>query len=270
MNKNWKLSEITFLTENYPILGLHYCVNQLKRSAISVGGMVQRLHLHKINAAKYSQIQNIDTPQSVYILGLLWADGCYNKYYVGLSTSVNDTKEITHIIAQTGEWKKYYRKGRLRNNKIFQDSVDYKIHSKDLAKWFVLIDFDKKSTIAPLKLLKQIPKKYLHYFYLGLIDGDGCFYHSADGYRHQFSIASTINQDWGHMIQLCQMLNIKKYSILRQMIYNNKTKKENKYSMFRITNKKDINTLGKFIYKSYYINNIGLSRKFLKYQEIIQ
>ena len=64
------------------------------------------------------------------------------------------------------------------------------------------------------------------------------------------------------MENLSIYLKINKYSIKRQL-----TKRGN-YSQFKITNKSDILKLGNYIYQNY--DNIGLERKFNKYQDIIR
>jgi hypothetical protein len=167
-----------------------------------VAGMLNVLHLHKQKHNTSSLLQNMNSPENIYILGLLWADGSCSKYNITLSISIPDTEEITPIIQKTGEWNLDYRKGRFRNNKKFKDSIEYRLQNKDIITNFRHYLFNLKSTTAPLKLLKQIPKNLLHYFYLGLFDGDGNFYHSIEGYHHQFSITSTINQDWNISTQI--------------------------------------------------------------------
>jgi hypothetical protein len=76
------------------------------------------------------------------------------------------------------------------------------------------------------------------------------------------SISSSYNQDWIYVETLFNELNIK-YSI-------KKIKREkSSYSIIRITNKKGIKNFGDYIYENYEIDKIGLSRKYEKYQQII-
>ena len=82
--------------------------------------------------------------------------------------------EIESTIMKTGNWNKYYIKGRLKNNTICKDSILYRIGFKKLYNIFKEYDYDIKSTISPYKILNSIPKELKHYFFLGLIDGDGC------------------------------------------------------------------------------------------------
>ena len=102
-----------------------------------------------------------------------------------------------------------------------------------------------------------------HYFFLGLIDGDGCFYINKKQYTYQFILSSTYDQDWSYMINLCEKLNISKYRI------DHKKNKNNQSSSFRICRKNDIKILGYYIYQNFFLDQIGLKRKNEKFNEII-
>lgn len=200
----------------------------------------------------------------------MWADGSYNKYSISLSTSIEDASEIDTIIQQTGEWHKYNVKGRYRNGKKFKDSIEYRINSADLSQWFNNFDYQQKSTVAPTKILNILPNNLRHFFYLGVSDGDGCFYYHKKRSIHQFNIASTFDQDWSYMIQLCNDLGISKYNINHQRKINKKSGKLNSSSCFRITNKPDIQKIGGYLYQQYMITPLGLKRKLNKYMEMMQ
>ena len=73
--------------------------------------------------------------------------------------------------------------------------------------------------------------------------------------------AGTYEQDWSFIVNLCNELNID-YSIDRRIV------KKGKYSHFRVNKKNDVKVLLDFIYSEY--SNIGFSRKFKKYQEVIK
>jgi len=106
--------------------------------------------------------------------------------------------------------------------------------------------------------------KLKHYWFRGLIDGDGCFYYykpKLGSTLRQFALASTYEQDWGYFESLCDELQIN-YKIKR----NKNLKSSSSY--LRITNKDGIIKLGEYIYKNY--DNIGLDRKYKKFKTITQ
>jgi hypothetical protein len=109
--------------------------------------------------------------------------------------------------------------------------------------------------------LSKIPNELKHYFFRGLIDGDGSFYFKD--YTRQFALTSSYEQDWDYFERLCEYLGIK-YKIKRVINFNKKTKKENKSSVLRILGK-EIIKLGEYIYKG---DDFGLSRKINKYKKI--
>jgi hypothetical protein len=270
MYRIWNTDEEAFLKNNYSQLGATKCAEILQKDRSKVVSKVLRLKLHKNVTICNAAIKKIDTPESAYILGLLWADGSYHKHYITLSTSIEDAKEIEPTIQKTGEWHKYERIGRLRNGKKSKNSIEYKIYSIDLGKWFDDFDYHQKSITSPTKILNAMPYNLRHYFYLGVTDGDGCFYYHKKRSIRQFNIASTFDQDWSYMVQLCNSLYISKYSIKRQRKINKKSGKLNSSSSFRITNKLDIQKIGSYLYQGYLINPIGLKRKLNKYTEMMQ
>ena len=153
----------------------------------------------------------------------MWADGnisnSRNNYNIRIEANYNDMVEIENIIMKTGNWTKYTIKGRMGNN----DILCYKIGFKKLYNIFREYGYDKKSEISPFKILELIPDNIRHYFFLGLIDGDGCFYINKKQYTYQFILVSTYEQDWTYMKNLCNNLNISKYRIDKK---KNKPKKK--------------------------------------------
>jgi hypothetical protein len=125
-------------------------------------------------------------------------------------------------------------------------------------------DYDKKSYTSANKILSKIPNEIKHYWFRGLIDGDGCFYHytpKKGSTLRQFVLTSTYEQDWTYFENLCKELEIK-YTIKR--IKNIKSAS----SVIRITNKKGIKKLGEYIYQNFKKDSIGLIRKFNKFKLI--
>lgn len=98
----------------------------------------------------------------------------------------------------------------------------------------------------------------IRYFIRGVLDGDGCIYFKNG--CTQIYIASTYIQNWNYLIKLMDGLSVK-YSIRR--IKN----KNSSYSLFYIGGVRNSLKFIDWIYKDY--DNIGLSRKYKKYTEIL-
>ena len=181
MNHKWQENEIYFLIQNYPNFGLNYCIDKLNLSKQAIKSKIcsLKLNIEIEDKTDISIFKNINNKESSYILGLLWADGNINNnfrnYEVGISANKEDMLEIEDTIMKTGNWKKYNIKGKLRNN-ICKDTICYKIRFKKLYNIFKDYEYEQKSNISPTKLLSKIPDKLQHYFFLGIVDGDGCFY----------------------------------------------------------------------------------------------
>jgi len=198
------------------------------------------------------------TSESVYILGLLWADGYINKKSNAISIECNreDIDFFYPIFKETGEYNLYYRH---RKNRKEQGIIN--CSSYELSNFLKDNDYLEKSLLSPNKILSKIPENLIHYFYLGWSDGDGCFYYNTKKTLIQFIISGSYEQDWSSLINICKKLEIN-YKVDRFM-----TNKNHKYSRFLIHRNEDILNFGNFIYSG---KNLGLSRKFEKFFEIKQ
>lgn len=196
------------------------------------------------------------TPEFVYILGLLWADGYVDKKSnrVSIECVKDDIDYFFPIFKTTGNFNLTERQ---RPNRRIQGTISKS--SLELSTFLKENDYDSKSLLSPNKILNKIPKNLIHYFYLGWSDGDGCFYYSKTKKIIQFIISGAYDQDWGSLITICNELKIQ-YRIDRFI-----TKKNHKYSRFLINKNEDILIFGKFIYEN---TLIGLPRKKEKYNVI--
>lgn len=193
----------------------------------------------------------------VYFLGYLWADGFIDRRRTILEIIEEDALMIINNIKDI-EFLNIKIMRRHRKNRKPQVSIffcDCKFYDNFQSKYFI-----DKSSKAPIDLINAIPDDLRRYFFLGLIDGDGCFY-----YKHpirQFIISSTYEQDWSHMEKIFKDLNIVQYEIRK--IEN---KNGNKSSIIRIKKYQEIEKLYKYLYPNGY--EIGLKRKFNKCKLIV-
>ena len=123
-------------------------------------------------------------------------------------------------------------------------------------------DYLEKSYKSPNKIISKIPAYLISYFFLGIVDGDGCFYFNKKNYIRHFVITSTLEQDWTSIEQILLDIGVS-FKIIKR---DSKTK----YSQIRVTNKSGISKIGNFIYSGIETDNIGLRRKFEKYLTIVE
>jgi hypothetical protein len=283
MKKNtWTDEELEFLKLNYPKYGVNYCINELGYTKSKIQNKTHELKIKLLPIIKSTILSkpttkcninpelfyNISTKEISYLLGLIWADGFLNPSKNGKNSNLGFTmvKEDIDIIKPTleliGKWNYYERKQTVET---WKSSINVITNNKRILNFLLDHDFDKKSYISADKILSKIPDDLKHYFFRGLIDGDGCFYHyrpEKGSTLRQFTLASSYEQDWSYFEELCKEKNIK-YNIKRTI------GKKSSSSVIRITNKDGILKLGEYIYKDFQEDNIGLVRKYEKYKLII-
>lgn len=201
--------------------------------------------------------KEIISNELAYILGYLWADASISKKYN--SVILECVKEdIDEVLPLFNIFPKLKLSGRKRENRKDQSSISISI--KEFTDFLRDMDYLDKSFKSPDKILDIIGNDKMNFFYRGVSDGDGCFYHSEDFITTQYVISGAYNQDWKYMVDLCRLLSIEKYTIDRI-----KNENGHKHSRFRIVNKKDILTLGNFLYGG---QSFGLLRKKNKFYDI--
>lgn len=261
----WCESDLNFLSVNYEKMGVSYCCKKLemnKRRVVSKANELglktnkrERYENKNKKTVKYNLFEDEFTKESVYILGLLWADGHINVD--DKSTMINcvesDINDVIETFLKTGDWyisksiKKYHNGHEVKNQK--------KLYTSTWGLFNILkkYGFINKSHGSPMVMINKIPKHLLKYWFRGFLDGDGCVRDKS------IVFASGYEQDWGFMVNLTKFLGIS-YGI-----YRNKTKLGG-YSHFSIHRKNDIIIFGEYIYSDY--DNIGFKRKNKKYSDI--
>jgi hypothetical protein len=278
----WRKEEDLWLKSNYSKMGSLECSKILRKTKSSIENRVFKLNLKlspdlkskifsknpeacNVNPNRFYQI---NTKEIAYLLGLIWSDGHLNSsknrrnFNIGFTMVTEDFKIIKEVIMKTGKWNHY-----IKNHKTstWKPSSLVVTNNKRIYDFLVEHDFNKKSYLSADKILSKIPNEQKHYFFRGLIDGDGCFYHykpDKGSTLRQFAITSTYEQDWLYFENLCKNLDIK-YTIKRIKGIKSSS------SCLRITNKGGIQKLGEFIYNGYNEDSMGLQRKYDKYIEII-
>lgn len=278
MIKKYTLEEIEFIKQNYANMGPTKCSIILKRKPQNIGQKARKLGLktNKETKSKICSIRrtkliddyevktenfvNIKDPIYAYILGLLWGDGYiqYNQKHNGVlfTTTYPDANYFTKIFLSTGPWNIY---DRIHKNKNWKKSCTLHTSNKFLAKYLFDYDYKSKSNMSADKILQQIPKQFHKYWFLGLLDADGCIYFEK-GKKHNVSISSSINQDWNFIEQFLKELGVK-YNISKR----SPNKKGHSSSAIYINNRIDCLKLLNYLYNDIQNNQIGLPRKYNKY-----
>lgn len=272
MNKKWTQEETDFIKENYPNFGGKICAEKLERS---IGSIHNKCHLLKIKPSvdalrkinrdaqlKYNenrlntdfnvnveQFINIQTPEVAYFLGFLWADGYIVRQEVRLSILTVDMNAIKPALDKIGKWN-YNERVRNGGKPICTAFTN----NKKLFDFLVDNDFKIKSGASADKILNKIPLHLKHYFFRGLVDGDGHIN------KNGIFISSCYKQNWKYVIDVSNELFIKSY--VYQSSYENSS-----------SSKLEMNGLngvgfGDYIYKNIETDNIGLPRKFESYLKL--
>ena len=203
--------------------------------------------------------------ENVYLLGLLWADGCVRKnktggFFASYESNLNDFNEIKPMLLKLG-FGCFQERQRLRDGKLFgRRQGSFSTGKQDFCKWLFDNGFNEKSTIAPSKILSIIPKGFRYLFWRGYFDGDGCLYL---GQKNELAFWSTINQDWSEIKNLFNELKLENHSVYA---YERKDRKHCS-SMIRTGIAEDVLKFCNYIYKNY--DGIGFSRKYQKYKDFL-
>lgn len=285
--KRWSQQEIDFLNKNYSQNGTAFCSENLNRDRKSVQKKASKLKLYvekeviknlRSSTVKESWNKRTDSENnlskilkiplenftgnenSLYFMGYLWGDGSIIHKGVGRENSLRleivkeDALDIFDKMNSLINWNIYTRKRTGR-----REMMSFTITNRILTEHFLTLGYGQKSLIAP-KFLEDIPIPKRRHFYMGLSDADGCWYFNKKNKCYQYTISSTFDQDWKHITDLFDHLEIK-YSIRRRK-QNRKDLSTTKSSSVVVSNRNDVIKLGEYLYTDCFI---GLRRKHEKY-----
>lgn len=268
----WLDYDLDFLKNNYKKHGVDYCVRKLNMDRRRIISKANSMGLktdiiiksESKNKPKVNHIlfKNKFTKESVYLLGLLWADGHIREENKTTSISCvqSDIEEVIPVFIKTGKWliskplKKYFKGNEVKTQK--------KIHTTTWGLFETLEEYGflDKSTGCPIEMLNKIPNELKKYWYRGFLDGDGCI-RLGKKYGSSIVFSGPYKQNWKFLEELANLLNIH-FSIDRRMV------KLGGYSYFTIYRKNDVKILGDYLYSDY--DGIGFSRKYKKYLDICE
>ena len=271
-------TDIEFIRQNYQTLGGTDCAKQLNRSrtAIMLNAKAMGLsltHEHRSNIMKRKLDKPFDkrnvnpTPfiipeqmkeVNAYLLGFIWADGhvFFRNSACGISARfvTDDSYDILPLFQQTGKWSVYTQQPiGCRECKCPSTN------NRPLAEFLDSMDYITKSSAPATKILNFIPENLRRYWWMGCMDGDGCFSIGKKG--QEIGIHSSYEQDWTHFEQLAKQLNIK-YHLERRIA------KRGKSSAIRIVKKESCSKFIHYLYPNSY--EFGLKRKHKKAMDMLE
>jgi hypothetical protein len=267
----WSGDEIKVLRSCYPKGGIVECLSKLdkneksiKYKAYSMGiyldpktksniytnSMLNRESIKTQDDFKirHEDLRNLKDNLVVYFLGFMWADGCIRSNRIFMTLIKEDMlNSLEEILPKYGEWN-------FRNDKTKYRS--FNVYCKPYFDWLCGYDFHEKSSIPPTKLMDNLPKENLRYFFRGFLDGDGSFPLNKKTGNVSFSVTGPYGYDWSFFTNVLDELLVK-YTI------RNVCKEYSKFSEVRVNKKNDILKISKFLYGDEW-DGIGLKRKYDK------
>lgn len=186
----WTDIEIQWLKDNYPLKGKEFCANYLNVSEMQIHGQVCNLglSLNKETRSLLAQTKNIQnkskeyikfgndfenfvSPEHVYLLGFLFADGYLvndskkkSRNRIVMNIAKSDGDNIKHIFEKTGKWN---IKNLKRQRKNWKDLISFNISNYILRQFLEKHEYSSNNYGSPNKLLSLIPKNLIHFWYLG-------------------------------------------------------------------------------------------------------
>ena len=265
-----KLHELEkeYILENYPKFGLKTVCEKLNRSAGTISKFAKEKNLviskdklpsteapdFLVNLNFYSIFEDGMTKELAYFLGFFWADGTINK---GTSLVIEVTKEDGQELKENFQ-ELFPFSESFRERAGRKPQMTFRVCDHEVGKLLTTLGKYPKSTEGHEKIYKYINNEDLWiYFLRGLIDGDGNFYINEKEKYGQFTLASSIGQDWNFLLE-----NLKKFNPNNSQT----TKTSRNSSILRITGRENI--LQFIEYLQYDKIKIGLTRKQEKALEI--
>lgn len=258
--------EKEYILKNYSLFGPKLVANELGRSQSTIINFAKKNNLEIDKENKLTEFDlpkfnyNLDfskcfdniTKELAYWLGFFWADG-YIKGNVLIIEIVEEDGLILESLFNSIFPFKIYKRSR-ENRK---PQMSFSITNKQIASKLTDLGKYPHSTESHQKVFDFLDTDELKlYFLRGLIDGDGNFYVNSE--YGQFSITSSINQDWTCLLEYLKEFN-------PNVRTENKT---NKYSQFRITGKDNLIRFINFL--QYNSISVGLTRKEEKAKQILE
>lgn len=277
------------IRENYPKFGPKRCaeltgltLRQIKsfcgkrkitmlpevRSAFLKERDVRPRHSH-LTGVDVDVFNNPNTKERAYLLGFMWADGHVRKEGYSSSATIEIAKEdadcLSETFLKTGNWATYHRPPSFKRGVHRKARTTFQSSNRFSVDFLLSMGYGANDRGDASKILALVPEELKRYWFLGLIDGDGCFYFNERASLKQFSIASSYDHNWGHVSLLFQALGVTSRVVRREQ--KRKDSGVNRSSVIRSTGDLNLRKIISYLYPNGY--ELGLKRKFDKAMQIV-
>lgn len=189
------------------------------------------------------KIDDIKLPEKIYSNDKSFIDHVMytwdndpNSLGITLEIQEEDAILLEPIMMSLGKWSIQKRKRK----DSWKKTWTFVTNNKDLYNFLEIHDYKDKSHVEPSKILKLIPKEFIHHFWKGVIDGDGSI--GFCGRASYFELSNTYNYDYREFNEYLSKFNIE------GKIYRTVSKNNHKGSVCKVYGKKNT-TIRTFIYR---------------------
>ena len=198
----------------------------------------------------------------VYLLGFLWADGCYyknkncNHIQISCELLESDSYIIDSIIPKTNTNWHIYTRTRKNSNKVQKVFTLRTKTNKEFIELLTNYGFNNKLQSFDA-CLNYIPSNLHYLWFRGFFDGDGSIYVAR---TVKLAFYGNYNQNWDSLTKLYNSLDI---SYCQQQI----SRKNGKHLSSQVVSSKktDLTKFFNYIYPQNSYDGIGLVRKYEKF-----
>ena len=211
---------------------------------------------------KSPQFLDIQTPEVAYFLGYFWADGCARDrgWCFSICIATEDYLNIKErVLDKMGYWPASKIK---KNHKKYKECTQLRVHNSTVKEFLISTDHHIKSYVNSDKILSKIPDRLKHYWWRGLLDGDGHIGLDKNGYH--INIAATHDYDWSSAVRLFNWLGITKYSIVKTV------SEKGRNSSIKLDARDNVFKFLSYIYQNRESDGIGLNRKYKRYLAFVR
>lgn len=264
----WTEENIEFLKNNYGILSLSEIAKCLNTTKSSIACKSTRLGLTKKNNGNVNIFEKINTEESAYWLGFIYADGYIVKnikdknhcnYELGIELNSIDIKHLSKFNSIFNNYYKIESKVKnmnsidILNNKEIShrthETCLIRIYNKKIVEDLINNDLVQNKTNSDIFPKIEDDEMFLH-FLRGYIDGDGSYVIDKNG-RIKISIAGNNEKCFIYILKRLR----DKYNI------NGNYYKDRSCFKLQISKKEDVLKLIDLLFDN---ANIYLDRKFEK------
>lgn len=223
----------------------------------------------KTTRVRYDYLSDFQkmSPELAYVLGFISGDGWIsrpdaNYYQIMVTNKISDRIYLEPTFMKVTNWQ---IKHKVEKTNFRQDQIRFTISNKVLINFLNEdLDLKNKSKYFSQKLIDFIPEHLHQYLLRGLFDADGGVYNAS---RNRFSCDIASNKDYDWTI-LKDFIGNKIDSNIHEVHYHIKHSNSNG-SLIKANGFSAVKFLN-YIYKDFPKDNIGFTRKFIRYVRFLE